>query len=152
MRARLVALWLGLTLLSPPAAGALSDASFARATSPHMPSLAAALAPVIPGAFHVRYQPGTVVIEANAWAGVDLAAVQSAVDAAPADTTVVRAKDEKAAIAGADHCLRRAYALVLLDEVNTIRANIAAASLAPRTVIQMNAAIDTKVDVLGCGG
>jgi hypothetical protein len=146
---------LAFLLVAAPAA-ALEVQTFTRtATAPHVPTLAVAISPsLVPGSVHVNVVPNganyIVVIGATSWAGVTLSAVQAAVDAAPADTAAVRAKAEKASASDTNQCVRRAIAEVLLDEVNVIRANIAAASLTPRTLTQMNTAIDNKIDALGC--
>lgn len=144
-----------LAALALPA-HALEAQMFTRSsTAPHVPSLVTALNGVVAGSLHVNVTPNganfTVTIGAGSWSGVNLSAVQAAVDAAPADTPATRAKAEKTDLTGRS-CVRRAIAEVLLDEINVIRANIAALTLAPRTVAQMNTAIDAKIDALGCGG
>ncbi|MBI2510070.1 MAG: hypothetical protein HYV99_08945, partial [Betaproteobacteria bacterium] len=69
------------------------EKSFPRAGNPpHIPSLATALQPLMAvanaGSFTLHLGPGTVYIEQGGWAGVDLVAVQAAVDAAPDESTV----------------------------------------------------------------
>lgn len=127
-----------------------AEQKFPRATAPHMGTLQAALASLFTLPFYLNYDGDGVVITTASFAGVNLSSVQTAVAAAPADTTSVAAKFNKATVVGLTPCTLRAIAEVLLDEVNVIRANIAAASLTPRTLTQMNTAIDNKIDALGC--
>jgi hypothetical protein len=67
-----------------------------RETEPHLISLAVTLAPLLAvansGSFHLRYQSGVVIIEQSSFHGVNLSAVDAAVLAAPAHTSVLAAK------------------------------------------------------------
>lgn len=153
MRRGLIALAFVLLVASP--ASALEERLFTRSgTVPHAPSLAAALVGTIPGTLLIQARAsdtGIVVsILANSWTGVNLTTVQAAVDAAPADTPALRAKTEKDKVRDLYLCVLRAIVLMTFDEVNTIRANIAASSLAPRTLSQLDTALDAKIDGLGC--
>jgi hypothetical protein len=68
--------------------------TFARVTAPYLPALGATLAPVLAaanaGSFKLTYQNGLVAIEQTSFAGVDFAAVASAIAAAPADSDALR--------------------------------------------------------------
>lgn len=72
--------------------------SVARATPPHLPTLAATLAPLLAvansGAFHLSYQAGALLIEQASFSGVNTTAVDAAVGAAPAHTDALAAKAE----------------------------------------------------------
>lgn len=118
-----------------------------RATAPHLPTLAASLAPLLAlanaGAAHLRYQNGAVIIEQGSFVGVDVPAVQAAVAAAPVDSPRLNAKAEIDQLP----VYFRATLLLLLDQVNTLRTTPLAV-LPAITEAQMWTAIKAKVDTL----
>lgn len=119
---------------------------FTRSTPPDSSSLAAALAPLLPsinGSFLFDYSPitNTVTIAYSNWAGIDTAAVQTAVTNCIQETDRTDAKGFVDQIA----LWEKACFLVILDEINNIRA---ALSLAPRTVNQFFTAVKNKIDTL----
>lgn len=124
---------------------ALAIRSVARATQPHLPTLAGTLAPLLAaanaGAFCLRYQGGQVVIEQASFAGVNLTSVDAAVAAAPTHTDKLDAKTEADSIP----LLERAAYLTLLDLINVERARHTAAAISPATYV---ASVKTKVDAL----
>jgi len=110
-----------------------------------MPSLATALQPLMAvanaGSFHLALTTGGVTIEQAAWTGVDLAAVQAAVTAAPDDSALLRDQDKIAGIP----VWEKAMILTLLDLINVERARHAAAAITP---LQFIAAAKTKAGTL----
>lgn len=69
----------------------------ARSTQPHLPTLAATLAPLLAlgtpaSSFHLRYESGDVVIEQDSFTGVDVEAVDAAVANAPEHSVILDAK------------------------------------------------------------
>lgn len=125
----------------------LIEQRFPRVTAPHLPSLAVSitteLAKANAGSFHLRYASGEVIVEQASWVGVTLATIQAAVDAAPADTAQLQAKDAVDALPR----YLQAIVLVLVDEINRLRQN-------PTTVYpiitaaQAWSAVKAKVDTL----
>lgn len=121
--------------------------SVARATEPHGPALAAALAPLLAvanaGSFQLRYQSGKVIIEQGSFAGCDLAAIDAAVAAAPVVTDALNAK------ADLDDWPKPLKALVrlIVKELNRLRQNPSTA-FAAFTEQQVIDAIKTEIDGL----
>lgn len=120
---------------------------FARVTAPHDASLADAIRPlmtIVPNqAFHLRFDNDAVIIEQADWTGVDLAAVQAAVDAAPPDSLRLRAQQQITDLP----IWQKAAWLVVLDEVNRLRQNPATVFPAV-TAAQFWQAIKAKIEVL----
>ena len=75
----------------------LVEKHFPRTTQPFFPELAKALTPLMAvvqaESFHLSWIDSFVVIGQAGWEGVDLLAVQAAVDAAPAWTNRLDARD-----------------------------------------------------------
>lgn len=121
--------------------------TYARATAPHLGSLASTLAPLLAvanaGSFHLRHANSAVIVEQGSFAGVDHAAVQNAVTAAPEHSDKLDAKAE----ADRMGLFERAAFLTLLDYVNEVRAN-PTALLATKTSAQFRSDIKAKVDSL----
>lgn len=72
--------------------------SVARASEPHLASLATVLAPLLAvanaGSFHLRWTGSAVIIEQASLTGVNLANVDAAVAAAPVRTSALDAKSD----------------------------------------------------------
>ena len=120
--------------------------TIARATIPDLPTLAATLAPLLApgaGAFALSYQGGAVVIDQAAFTGVDVPAVQSAIAAAPVMSAVVGSKR----IIDELPVWQRAFFLVLLDQVNTLRTQ-PSTTFAAVTPAQAWTAVKNKIDTL----
>lgn len=149
MRILLVALVLAC---APPAAAqvTLDVRTFSRATAPHAPSLSAALtmfsSPPI-----ISYGNGAVFIGTPSWSGINLVSVQAAVDAAPADTPMVRAKDAMGRTDGLAACLVEAFARALLPVLNDARQTPTTVRAAI-TADQVRTSLKAQIDALGCGG
>ena len=126
---------------------ALSVLSVPRASAPHLPSLSEALAPILAaanaGSFFVRYQGGNVIIEQASFSGVNLAAVDAAVAAAPEPTAALQAQFDVDAMP----VWARAMALAIIDQLNVLRQNPAAV-LPAITPAQAIAAIRNKAGSL----
>lgn len=137
-----------VTLLASPAT-ALEARSFPRATAPYPPSLGTALAGVVPGSFHISYN-GAVVIEAADWTGVNLATVQSAVDAAVEDSAPERAKAAVDGTQGLPACLVEAMARALVPVLNQARTT-PTTSFAAITADSVRTSLKAQVEALGCG-
>jgi hypothetical protein len=121
--------------------------SVARATQPHISTLADTLRPLLAlgapaSSFHLRYQDGKVYIEQNSFTGVDWPAVEAAVASAPVHS---EALDVKAQI-NALPLLMKAIVLSLIDGINVERARHGVAAITPAQAI---AQIVAKVDALG---
>jgi hypothetical protein len=114
----------------------------ARASQPHLSTLADSLRPLLAvansGSFHLRYENGSVVIEQNSFTGVE-----SAVASAPAHT---EALDVKAQIDAMPMLLQACF-LLCLDEFNRLRQQPSTA-FPVITKAQFLAAIKAKVDGL----
>lgn len=119
--------------------------TYARQTAPHLPTLAdnirALMAAANAGSFHVNYQNGQVIIEQGSWAGVNEAAVASAVAAAPDDGEKIDAKR----IVNSLTLVERAIFLTILDGINVERARHGAAAITPA---QWITSIIAKIDTL----
>jgi hypothetical protein len=119
----------------------------ARASQPHLSTLADSLRPLLAvanaGSFHLRYETGAVVIEQNSFTGCDLQAIDAAVASAPAHTEALAAK---ATIDAWPKDLK-AFARRVVIEINRLRQN-------PTTVFpafteaQVYDAIKSDVDTL----
>lgn len=124
---------------------ALHVLAFARATEPHLPTLAAALAPILSaanaGSFHLRYAGGVVLIEQASFTGVNQTSVSNAVAAAPVRTVQLDAKQRVDELS----LVERAAYQTLLDLVNVERARHSAAAISVATFV---ANVKTKVDAL----
>jgi hypothetical protein len=124
---------------------AMQNRSFTRATLPHIPTLAASLAPLLAaasaGSFHLLYEKGQVFIEQASFTGVNLTSVQTEVTNAPAWTERADAKNE----ADRMSLLLRGAFLTMLDLVNAERARHSVAALTPA---QFMASVKSKVDAL----
>jgi hypothetical protein len=100
---------------------AMQSRSFPRSTAPDMTVLANSLRPLLTvadaGSFHLRTEPDAVIVEQASFSGVDLAAVQTAVNAAPVATPQSQAK------ANIDQwpVELKALFLLLVDEINRLR-------------------------------
>jgi hypothetical protein len=125
----------------------MAQRSVSRATAPHLPTLNTTLTPLLAvagaGGFHTRYDGAHVVIEQGTFAGVNTAAVDAAVAAAPVATDELDAQCWVDAMPITD----KAVLLTLLDEINTIRTN-PALGLAARAVPQAIGAVRTKAGTL----
>lgn len=126
---------------------AMQALSVSRATAPHLATLAGTLTPLLAlanaGAFHLSYQAGSVVIEQGSFTGVNVASVQAAVAAAPADSDVLNAKqtvDELPA-------WQRAFFLTLLDQINVLRTQ-PTTTFGAVTPAQAWGAVKAKIDTL----
>lgn len=126
---------------------ALQSMTIARATAPHIPTLATTLTPLLAvanaGSFFLRYQVGTVIIEQGSFANVDAAAVQAAIAAAPAATTQL---DAQVAI-DALPIIEKAIVLAIIDQLNVIRAALPV-PLGAITPAQAMAAVRAKAGTL----
>jgi hypothetical protein len=95
--------------------------SIARATEPHLATLAVTLAPLLAvagaGSFYLRYQNGVVIIEQGSFVGVNQTSVANAVAAAPVRTAAL---DDKDTIDAMPLWLKAGF-LVALDQINTLR-------------------------------
>ena len=111
---------------------------------PHIPSLADAIRSKLTGSFHIFVRPGFVDIEAGTWEGVTLSAVQADVTAAPDATPKV---DAKYLVDTGLPTVQQALVLVLLDEINLLRANTIWPMTA-RTIAQLRTALKNKIDAL----
>jgi hypothetical protein len=115
--------------------------------APDLVTLGTALAPLLAvanaGSFHLRVAGASVVIEQGSFAGVDLAAVQNAINAAPDDTDRNRAKD----LIDAWPIELKALLLVLIDELNRLRTQPTTA-FGAITPAQAIAAVKAKADTL----
>lgn len=126
---------------------ALAVRAVARATEPHLPTLAAALAPLLAvanaGSFHLRYQTGAVIIEQGSFAGCDLAAIDAVVAGAPTDTDALDAKTD------VDNWPKPIRALVklIVIELNRLRQS-PTTTFAAYTEQQVTDAIKTQIDTL----
>jgi len=118
-----------------------------RATAPHLPTLAATLAPLLTvanaGSFHLRWTGSAVQIEQASFTGVNTTSVDNAVAAAPVYTDALAAKSE------IDNWPKPVLALVRLItiELNRLRQN-PTTTFAAFTQAQVIAAIKTEVDNL----
>jgi hypothetical protein len=122
--------------------------SVARATQPHLPTLADSLRPLLAlgtpaSSFHLRYQDGAVIIEQGSFTGVNTASVDAAVASAPAHSAALDAKFEVDAWGPA---LKAAF-LVVMDEVNRVRQQPTTVFAAYNATQFMNA-IKARVDTL----
>ena len=119
--------------------------SIPRATEPHLPTLAATLAPLLAvatcGSFHLHYDGKAVVIEQATFDRVNRAAVDAAVAAAPDRTARLDVKAELDAISP----FLKVVILGLLDLINTERAQHGRSQITPE---QAWTQLKTKVDVL----
>jgi hypothetical protein len=118
----------------------------ARATRPHMLTLAATLAPLLAlgtpaSSFCVFFQDGSVVIEQESFTGVNTASVDAAVAAAPAHSEALDVKAQIAALP----MLLRATVLSIMDAINIERAQHGRAAITPAQAVN---AIAAKVDTL----
>lgn len=146
MRRVLVALT--LVTLTATTAMALEARTFPRATAPHIPSIDF-VALGLPAA-HVRWTGGQVIVEAASWTGVNLTAVQAAIDAAPADTRAERSKAAVDGTQGLAACLVEAMARALVPTLNQTRTDPLTIKAAI-TAAQVRTALKTQIDTLGCG-
>lgn len=120
--------------------------SIPRATEPHLPTLAATLAPLLAvatcGSFHLHYDGKAVVIEQATFDRVDRAAVEAAVAAAPARTAQLDAQAELDAVPD----ILRVAVLGLLDLINVERAQHGRSQITPQQVwTQLKAKVATVV-------
>lgn len=126
---------------------ALQLLTVARVTPPHLATLATLLAPLLAlasaGSFHLRYDSGAVVIEQGSFTGVNVAAVQAAVAAAPADSDVLNAKE----IIDELPVWQRAFFLTLLDQINVLRTQ-PTTTFGAVTPAQAWTAVKAKIDTL----
>lgn len=124
---------------------ALVIRSVSRATQPHLPSLAATLAPLLAvanaGSFHLSYQSARVLIEQGSFAGCDLTAIDAAVAAAPVQSDLL---DVKAAV-DALPTIQKAILLSIIDAINVERAQHGRAAITPAMAL---ASIKAKADSL----
>lgn len=126
---------------------ALAIRAVARATPPHLPTLAVSLAPLLAvansGAFHLRYQGGQVLIEQASFSGVNTTAVDAAVVGAPEPSVSLDAKSD------IDNWPKPLLALVrlIVIELNRLRQN-PTTTFAAFTQAQVIAAIKTEIDNL----
>lgn len=117
----------------------------ARASQPHLSTLADSLRPLLAvanaGSFHLRYESGQVVIEQNSFTGCDLQAIDAAVASAPAHTEALAAK------ADIDNWPKAmlAFAELVRVEINRLRQNPLTAYPAISRA-QVLAAIKAEVD------
>jgi hypothetical protein len=119
----------------------------ARASQPHLSTLADSLRPLLAVAtpassFHLRYESGAVVIEQNSFTGCDPQAIDAAVASAPEHTEVLDVKAQLNALP----LLMKAIVLALIDGINIERARHGVAAITPAQAI---ASIVAKVDALG---
>lgn len=125
----------------------LAVRSVARATEPHLVSLATTLAPLLAvanaGSFHLRWTGSAVLIEQESFAGVNTASVDAAVASAPARTSALDAK------ADIDNWPKPILALVrlIVIELNRLRQN-PTTTFSAFTQAQVIAAIKAEVDNL----
>jgi hypothetical protein len=121
--------------------------SIARATEPHLPSLAVTLAPLLnvagAGSFWLCYQNGLVLIEQASFTGVNQTSVVTAVAAAPVRTAVL---DDKDTIDAMPLWLKAAF-LVALDQINILRTQPTTVFTAV-TAAQFMTAVKNKRDTL----
>lgn len=119
----------------------------ARVTPPHLPSLITTLTPLLAvaaaGSFYLRWQSGAVYIDQESFVGVDLAAVDAAVAAAPIWTQALEDKQ----IVDDLPKWHKAIVLTLLDQINTLRTQPATV-FAAVTPAQAWAAVKAKYDTL----
>lgn len=123
----------------------------ARSTQPHLPTLAATLAPLLApanaGAFHLRYEAklsgSEVVIEQESFSGVNLTSVDNAVAAAPAHSSAL---DDKLTIDDLPKW-HKAIVLCIIDQLNVVRQSPSTTFAAITTTAAWNA-IKAKYDTL----
>lgn len=126
---------------------ALQILAIARATEPHLPTLAASLAPILSaanaGSFHLRYSGGYVLIEQASFTGVNQTNVSNAVAAAATRTAALDAKDD------VDNWPKPLRALVrlIVTELNRLRQN-PSTTFAAFTETQVLNAIKAEIDSL----
>ena len=95
----------------------LTERTFARATCPNIPAVGLALRPLVVGSVHVAWAEGQVRIGIASWDGVNLEAVQAAIDAVPEDTAELRIRDAIDELS----MVERKLWLAMLDLVNLER-------------------------------
>lgn len=114
-------------------------------TQPHFTSLSSALAPLLTvanaGGFHLFWSDGVLTIEQGDWSGVNFAAIQTAVDAAPAWTEALTAKDVLTVLTLWEEAIFR----VLLDLINGNRTALGKATLSAGAFFNL---VKTKIDTL----
>lgn len=120
--------------------------TFARASAPHIETLADAIRPQMQGrSFYLRHENGAVVVECEDFTGVTLANIQAQVDACAADTPIVAAKYAIDNDTGTFTMILRALALVIMDELNIVR-QAPSTTFAARTAGQIKTALKNKLD------
>ena len=118
---------------------------FPRPARPYLPALQSTLVPFLvvanAGSFHLAWDGTQAVIEQGSWDGVDLAAVQAVVDAAPVWSTTLTAKDVLNILPLWEEAIFR----VFLGLINENRAALGKSTLSAGAFFNL---VKTKIDTL----
>ena len=126
--------------------------TFARASAPHIPTLADAIRSQMQGRiFYIDHTDGNVIVNCDDFTGITLSNIQAQVDACVADSPIARAKyyidnlDSSASTGSVEGLLYRAMWAVLVDEFNPLRTT-PSTTFAARNVGQVKTALKNKLD------